>query len=193
MAVYRRSINLIPQKSEEEIKKEESRSTLGVYTALLPMFAALTWLILVYVNSVHQSEIDSLDQDITDRQQTIDSYATVRQEHTELVKKVEVITNVVQKDFEPNQFFRDLEDSIESTQDAQSGITSYERDGSGMFTINAKAGSYLDLAKIIVVFENHTVFANAVVDKISLDETDNTVNFELTFEYLDPIAATDNI
>lgn len=182
-SIYRRSVNLIPKASVEEIKEKEHQSTAGLYAALLPMFGALIWLLLIFINNSYQNEINKLDTEISSLNTKIATYDPYVARHTELVRKTDALYELVRRDFEPGKFFFDVNDNLSSTKDAKAEIYSYERSEDGKFTIKGIASSYVDLAKIMVVFSNNTKFVNVLIKKISFDEVADVVNFEITFEY----------
>lgn len=184
--IYKRTISFLPTPTEEELQVEEKRGVTGVYAAFLPLLAAIFWIIVVFVNEgVYGDRLALLDADIKDKKAEITSYKYLEEKHTELVLKVEALKDLIIRDFEPEHFFRDIEKSLAATQGANSEIYSYSRDESGAFTIEGRAGSFLDLAKIVEVFNSETKYSSVQVKGIYYNEEEDNVNFELNFLYYD--------
>lgn len=183
MAIYKQSIDFLPKLSVEEVKEAEKVSKASVYAAILPLLASLIWVIAVFINSQYKTEVARLDQTIGKKEAEIQIYKSVREQQTELVLKVDAITEVIAKDFYPQKFFEDITKTIKSTNDAQAEIYAYGREVDGTFSIEGKADSYLDLAKIIVVFRAKQEFSNVEINAIYYDREVNDVNFKITFIY----------
>ena len=183
MAIYKQSIDLLPRLSEEEIVEKAKLSRTGLYAAVLPLLASLIWVIATSISGYYRNEVRKLDDTITQKESEITSYESIRQKQTELVLKVEALEDLVTKDFCPQKFFNDVSQTIRSTGDAQAEIYAYTRDDDGTFGIQGKANSYLDLAKIMVVFNNKDEFENVGIESIRYDKEVDNVNFEISFEY----------
>jgi len=185
MALYKRTIDFLPVASDEELQEKQKVSKTGIYAAFLPVLAAFMWIIAILVGSNYVRELRSLDDTIVSKDAEISSYDSVRQKQTELILKVESLTEVVEKDFYPQKFFDDVENTIKTTGDAQAAVYSYVREGDGTFHIQGKANSYLDLAKIMVVFHLQKEFRDVQIESIHYDRVLDDVNFEVKFLYTD--------
>lgn len=182
--IYKRSISFLPTPTEEELEKEEKRGMTGVYAAFLPLIAAIFWIIVVFLNDgVYADQVNILDGKIVEKENEIASYDYLERKHTELVLKTDALKDLIVKDFEPEEFFLDVKTSISATKGAQAEIYSYERDEEGRFTIQGKARSYLDLAKIVEVFNSEPKYVGVRVESIHYNEEEDNVNFELSFFY----------
>jgi Tfp pilus assembly protein PilN len=185
MAIYKQSIDFLPKLSVREIKEAEKVSKASIYAAVLPLLASLIWVIAMFINSQYKADVADLDATIAQKEAEIATYNELRQTHTELVLKVDALTDVVSKDFYPQKFFDDITKTIKATNDAKAEIYAYAREEDGTFTIQGKANSYLDLAKIMVVFRAKAEFEQVEIDSIYYDRLTDSVNFEISFIYSD--------
>ncbi|MBN2015752.1 hypothetical protein JW766_02875 [Candidatus Dojkabacteria bacterium] len=183
MPVYKHTIDFLPKPSTEEVEERFKVSKAGVYAAILPLLAALIWLAAVFINFYYRNEVKQVEAEILAKRVEVDSYLETRRKQTELVLKVDSLTDLVQKDFFPQKFFDDVSDTIKSTGDAQATIYAYGREEDGMFSIEGRANSYLDLAKIMVVFTGKREFENVIIKSIHYNPERNNVNFEIKFYY----------
>jgi hypothetical protein len=183
MTVYKRSIDFLPQLSKGEKEERFKVSKAGLYAAVLPLLASLIWVISMFINSYYKSELDDVNSVIAQKEGEIENYSSLVESYSELVLKVEALSDVVDKDFYPQKFFDDVARTISSTNDAQAEIYAYGRDEEGVFTISGKANSYLDLAKIMVVFDSKEEFLDVGIKSIRYDEENSNVNFEISFIY----------
>lgn len=183
MALYKQSIDLLPKQTEEEIKEEFKLSKAGIYAAILPMFASLIWVIAVLINAQYKNISREVDSEITEKEVEISTYDDIRKKQTELILKVNELKELTVKDFYPQKYFNYVSSTISSTGDAEAEIYSYGREESGKFVIEGKANSYLDLAKIMVVFVGKEEFSNVIIESIHYNSEYDNVNFKISFFY----------
>lgn len=183
MAVYKQAVDFLPQPTKEEIESQYKVSRIGVYSALLPLGAAFIWVIALVIGAYFKGETRKAEATIKQREDTITTYNDVRLKQTELVLKIDALKDIVLKDFYPQRFFNEVAKTIRSTGDAQAEVYAYSRKEDGTFSIQGKAHSYLDLAKIMVVFNSSEDFTNVVIDSISYDRESDNVNFKVSFLY----------
>lgn len=183
MAVYKQSIDFSPKPTVEDSEEKYKVSKAGVYSAILPFFASLIWVVALLIGVYYKDKVKELDTVIAQKEQEIATYNPTREKHTELVLKVEALKDVVTKDFDPQRFFDTVESTIKKTGGAYAGVYAYERDESGKFVISGRAQSYLDLAKIMVAFNKHKGFNDVGIRSIYYDKKVNNVNFEVSFYY----------
>jgi len=183
MALYKQSIDFLPKPTKEEVEDKYKVSKAGVYAALLPLLAALIWLIAMVISTYFKSEVSKKEETIRERESTIASYNQVRLHQTELVLKIEELKEIVIKDFYPQKFFNEVSRTIRSTGDAQAEVYAYGREQDGTFSIKGMANSYLDLAKIMVAFNLREEFNNVLIDSIYYDREKDNVNFQISFLY----------
>jgi hypothetical protein len=189
MAIYKQSIDFIPRLSKDEVKEKYKVSKAGVYSAVLPLLTSIIWVIAMLINSYYKNEVASIDNTIASKNSEIGGYSDVRGEYTELVLKVDALSDLVVKDFYPQQFFNNVSTTIRSTNDAQAEIYSYGRDDDGTFNISGKANSYLDLAKIMVAFNSREEFSGVDIKSIRYDREMDNVNFEINFTYAEEVSS----
>lgn len=60
----------------------------------------------------------------------------------------------------------------------------------GVFTIQGKADSYRDLARIMVAFDQKEGFENVKIESIYYDREGNFVNFKISFFYAEETEET---
>jgi len=185
MAVYKKSVNLLPKLSEEDLIEKEKISQTALYAAILPLFAALVWVVALLVTGFYKNQEKNVDEIVSDRQEVIGSYDGLREKQTALVMKVEALTELVGKDFFPQKFFDLTLETINSTGDAQAELYAYTRADDGLFGLQGKANSYLDLAKIMVAFNSKPGFSEVNISSIHYDKEKDDVNFEIIFYYED--------
>lgn len=183
MALYKKSIDFLPKLTEEEVEEQYKISKTGVYAALLPLLASAIWVVSMLISSYFKGEIRQAEAVISEKENIIASYNDVRRKQTELVLKVDALEDIVQKDFYPQKFFEEVSATISKTGDAQAEVYAYGREDDGTFSIQGKANSYLDLAKIMVVFNAHEDFSSVMVDSIHYDRETDIVNFQISFRY----------
>lgn len=183
MAFYKQSVDFLPKLSAEELEETKKVSRASIYAAILPLLASIIWVIAVFINSQYKNEVIALDRSIAEKEQQISTYDDIRLTQTELVLKVEALSDVIGKNFSPKQFFNDISKTIRETGDAQTEIFAYSRTDDGTFSIEGSANSYLDLAKIMVVFRGKDQFDEVEIDSIQYDKKSDNVNFEVSFIY----------
>lgn len=187
MAIYKQSVDFLPKLTHEEEEEKFKVSKASLYAAVLPLFVSIIWVIAVFINSFYKNEVIDTDAIILQKEREISSFDDVRSKHTELVLKVDVLKDLVQKNFYPQRFFDYISRTISSTGDAQAEIYAYGREDDGTFNIQGKANSYLDLAKIMVVFNAKEEFSNVEIKSIRYDKEVDNVNFEINFIYTEDI------
>jgi hypothetical protein len=183
VALYKQSVDFLPKPSEEQLAQESQISKTGLYAAVLPLIAAVIWVIAMLGNLYYKNELSKRDDTIVSKQSQIAQFNDVRLKQTELVLKVDALKESIEKDFYPQKFFDDINANIKATGDAQATVYAYNRSTNGEFSIQGRANSYLDLAKIIVVFQKQAAFTSVDITSISFDRARNTVNFEISFNY----------
>lgn len=187
MAIYKQSVDFLPKLTREEEEEKFKVSKASLYAAVLPLFASIIWVIAVFINSFYKNEVKGVDAIILQKEREIASFDDVRSKHTELVLKVDILKDLVQKNFYPQRFFDYVSKTIKSTGDAHAEIYAYDREDDGTFNIQGKANSYLDLAKIMVVFNAQEEFSNVEIKSIRYDKEVDNVNFEINFVYTEDI------
>jgi hypothetical protein len=185
MATYKQSINFLPTITKEQEKEEIKFSKTAIYAALLPFLASIIWVIAMLMNLYYKGEVGKVDTEITTKNKQIATYNDIRMKQTELVLKVDALKDLVTKNFYPQEFFDNINRTIKATGDAQAEVYSYGRTEDGTFNIKGRAHSYLDLAKIMVVFSAQKGFGNVEIKSISYSRESNNVNFEITFNYVE--------
>ena len=183
MALSKQTIDFLPKPTEEQLKEQFNLSKTTVYAAILPLLAAIIWVVASLIHISYKNQLKSVNTDISNIQAEIDSFSETRLVQSELVYKVNYLTDIIQMDFRPQEFFDNVKNTIKSTGDAQAEIYSYAREDDGKFVIQGKANSYLDLAKIIVVFKKDESFSDVRIKSIYFDLENDNVNFEITFYY----------
>jgi hypothetical protein len=186
MAIYKQVIDFLPRPSKEEEIEHYNVSKASLYAAVLPLLVSVIWVFASLVSLYFKDEVLSYDKTIQEKENLIASYNEVTNKHTELTLKVDALKDLIQKDFYPQKFFEDITTTIKSTGDAQAEVYAYGRRETGEFSISGKADSYIDLAKIMVVFTQKKEFQNVVIDSIRYDEATDNVNFEISFKYSEP-------
>lgn len=185
MATFKKSVDFMPRLTKEEKEEKFKLSRAAIYAAVLPLLASFIWVIAMFINSYYAGQVKNTEATIQQRKDEIASYDNIRKKHTELVLKIENLQELVIRDFFPQKFFDVVSDTIRSTGDAQASIYAYGREESGTFNIKGKANSYLDLAKIMVVFNSKKEFYSVEIRSIHYDEEKDEVNFEIIFEYIE--------
>ncbi len=188
MAIYKQSVDFLPQLSKKEKEEKYKVSKAGIYASLLPLMASIIWVIAVFINSFYEGEVRGVEETIVQKQNEIKSYDEIRNKHAELVLKIDILKDLIQKNFYPQQFFNYVSSTIRSTGDAHAEIYAYGREEDGTFNIKGKATSYLDLAKIMVVFNQEEEFSNVEIESIRYDDEEDNVNFEINFIYTEDIS-----
>lgn len=183
MPLYKQSIDFLPKLTQEEEEEQYKISKTGIYAAMLPLLVAFIWLIAMVTSSVFKGEVGKAENTIAQKETEIAKYDDVRSKQTALVLKVQALSELVAKDFYPQEFFDKVAETINSTGDAQAEVYAYGREEDGTFNIQGKANSYLDLAKIMVVFNLGEDFSSVVIDSIHYDRDKDNVNFEISFLY----------
>ncbi|MDD3647601.1 MAG: hypothetical protein PHS44_03840 [Candidatus Dojkabacteria bacterium] len=189
MAIYKQTVDFLPKESEEESREKYNLSKTALYAAILPLLASFIWVIAMLISVYYKREVSGYDQIIADKNAQIATYDSVRQKQTELVLKVDALAEVVTKDFNPQEFFDIVDKTIKETGDAKAGIYAYQREEDGLFVIQGKANSYLDLAKIMVVFNRKESFSQVQIKSIYYDKETDTVNFQVGFYYADTLSS----
>lgn len=183
MATFKQSVDFLPKLTKEEKKEQFNVSKAGLYASILPLLASLIWIIAVFGGVYFKEEVAKVDAMVVEKEREISTYSSARNKHTELVLKVDALKDLIQKDFYPQKFFTDVSQTIKSTGDAQAEIYAYGREAGSEFIIKGKANSYLDLAKIMVVFTQKEEFDNVVIESIRYNQETDNVNFEVSFNY----------
>lgn len=183
MALYKNSVDFLPQLSKEEIEEEYKVSRAAVYAAVLPLLASFIWVISALINATYKNDLKEVEGKILGAEQEIETYQDVRELQTELVLKIDLLTDTVNKDFHPQIFFDNVDSTIKSTGDAEARVYAYKRRKEGNFIVSGKADSYLDLAKIMVAFNKKDSFTSVDIQSISYDKEKDDVNFEIDFSY----------
>jgi len=187
MAIYKRSVDFLPKASKEELEEQYKLSKTSIYAAILPLIASVIWVIAALINMNYKDRLTEAKGVVLGLEQEIESYNTTRKIQTEIVTKVEYIKETVYKDFYPQDFFDNVNNTIKSSGDAISDIYAYKRSEDGSFNIQGKARSFLDLAKIMVVFDQQENFDSVEVKSIYYDKEEDIVNFEINFTYQEEI------
>jgi hypothetical protein len=183
MPAFKRSVNFLPQVTEEEIEEKYNLTKTGLYAAVLPLLASFIWVIATLISGFYKAELKQREDTIEEKKLEIETYKPLRKKQSELIIKIEALSELVQKDFYPQKFFDDVTNTLQSTGDAQAEIYAYSRNDDGTFGIQGKANSYLDLSKIMVVFNNKDEFDEVVIKSIRYDKDFDNVNFEISFIY----------
>ncbi|MBU0976777.1 MAG: hypothetical protein ABIE03_03205 [Patescibacteria group bacterium] len=187
MAIYKQSVDFLPKQTEEEVSEKYNLSKTALYAAVLPLLASFIWVIAMLISVYYKREVSSYNQIVADKNNEIATYDSVRRKQTELVLKVDALTDVVTRDFDPQEFFDIVDKTIKETGDAKAGIYAYQREEDGVFVVQGKANSYLDLAKIMVVFNRKEVFDQVQIKSIYYDKETDTVNFQVGFYYAETL------
>jgi len=185
MSAYSQSVDFLPKLSKKQKEEQYNVSKAGLYASILPLLASLIWVLAVFGGSYYKEEVQKKDATIIEKEREISSYSSIRNKHSELVLKVDALKDIIEKDFYPQKFFNDVSQTIKSTGDAHADIYAYGREEGSEFIIKGKANSYLDLAKIMVVFTQKETFDNVVIESIRYNEKTDNVNFEVSFTYAD--------
>lgn len=183
MALYKQSIDFLPKLSEEEKREATKVSRAGVYAAILPLLASIIWVLAMFIGGMYRQDVAELDATISQKNLEIGTYNDTRQVQTELILKVDALSEFVEKNFSPRRFFNEVTKTINSAGDAEAEIYAYNRDEDGVFSIEGRANSYLDLAKIVVVFRNTVEFDEVLIDEIYYNDEADYVNFKISFVY----------
>ncbi len=183
MAQIKRSIDFLPKPTKEQIREEVDKSKNGLYASLLPLAAAVVWVLTMLVNNYMKGKVLAVDQEIVNRKAEIETYQSLRSKQSELVLKVDALREFVTKDFYPQKFFDDVSQIIKQAQDIE--VYAYERDSDGTFKIQGRAASYIELAKVMWIFNSRETFTNVLIDSIRYDEDRDRINFEISFMYID--------
>ena len=183
MATYKQGIDFLPKQSKAEVEEESRLSRTSIYAAVLPLLAAVIWVISGLINLSYKSELKTVKGKILGAEKTIETYNPLRELQTEVYKKVELLSTIIGRDFYPQELFNKVDDTIEETTGASSSIYGYKRDSEGMFTVSGRAQSYMDLAKIMVVFRQQEEFNGVRIKSIFYNIDEDYVNFEINFFY----------
>lgn len=127
MSIYKQSIDFLPKPSIEEVEEKYKVSKAALYAAVLPLLASLIWVIAMLINVYYKGEVKALDNTIADREAEIETFDLIRTKQSELVLKVEALKDIVIRDFYPQKFFDEVENTIKTTGGAQAGIYAYGR------------------------------------------------------------------
>ena len=176
--------NLLTPKSEEEIKKEETRDSSSVYTAILPLIGAVIWVAIVLANSLLvQSYITTWKQKIVTQNLEIGTFTDDREQNGELYLKTQALSEVITKNIDPEEFFEVVEGTLFSIS-PDINIRSYGRQEGGQFDINASTDSFIDVAKVMNAFTSDDAYANVTLNSATRDSATGDVNFSLNLEFV---------
>lgn len=184
------SFNLLPQKTKEQVHKEEKRDQTGLYTAVFPLLATIIWLGITLFNGIYlQSKIKDLSEQIAVKQGRVEGeFLPVRIQHGELVIKTAALAEVIDKDIKPESLFI-LTQKIFPTEDPQIQITGYGRYSDGGFGINLTASTYEKLNDVVRRFSKYPGTYNVRISSANRNDKSNqiaaVINFNLDIAYLE--------
>ncbi len=183
--------NLIPQKPQEIVEKEETRDKASVYSALLPLVGVVLWLIIVVFNgSVVAGVKNNWQSAVEDKQGRIaGEFFSIRLLHGEYVIKTVALANLIQKDVKPESVFLLTEALFPGEQfDQDVQITGYARNSDGSFEVTMRAKSYEQFSEITRRFVNipgtDNVRVNSVAYIAESGEVQGGINFFLDVNQL---------
>lgn len=176
------AFNLIPEKPKELIKKEEERDTSAVYTAILPLFAVVLWLVVVLFNGLVINRVKTNWQSaVNQKQSQIETtYKPVLVEHGELVIKTQALSEVIIKDIRPEKVF-ELTEILFPLPEPGVSIIGYGRDKDGSFNVNLTTDDYGLLAKIVRRFNNYDGITGTNLKSANLNTADQQVEAVINF------------
>lgn len=183
------SFNLLPQKTKEQIVKEDKRDQTSLYTAIFPLLATLIWLsIVVYNGTFLQKQIADLQNSIAEKNDKIErQYLPLRIQHGELVIKTSALSTLIQKDIKPESLFI-LTEKIFPVTDPDIVIIGYGRYADGTFNITIGVPNFKKLAEVTRRFSNFEATTNIRISSATkIDNQDQVraiINFNLNTDKL---------
>ncbi len=176
-------INLITKKTTHEIKEEKNIESSSIYAMFLPILALFALIGLLIANASVLENVKVEEQNIANQKAQITSLTPYKKNNGQLVKKLEALKPIIQKDVNPSLIFDQISKNISTYKDILS-IDGYSRTTDGKFSFSGKSRTYLELSRVIKKFEENTDLKNVDLKSISYNEAEGNVGFTVNFSYV---------
>lgn len=166
----RSNFNLLPQEVfKKRQQKKVSIDNTTVFSAVLPLVAILIWVVFTLLSSFKTREITTLNKNIKTKETEIAGYKDDKDLNAILVLKTRVLSEIVKKDVNPENFFNIVQNTIKKS-GRNIKITAYGRESSGVFTISATGESIKDVTDITRIFRQQEGLSNVKIKNIRVEK-----------------------
>jgi hypothetical protein len=140
--------NLLPRKSEVEIKLIEERDNSIFYATAIVLFASVVWVVSSLVlNEVVRPRIVATQTALKTINDQIASFTPIRAKHGEIVLKARQLKPLLDKQINTELIFS-VAESLSSNA-GNTGIVSYQREGTGRIVFKIITADYDAIAQIL--------------------------------------------
>jgi hypothetical protein len=172
--------NLIPPKSEEEIKVLEERDNSIFYSFLLIFFITLIYFLMVWVDVyIVVPRINKLEKTIAKQNEQIKTYDVVRELKGELFVKTQILEPLLELDIETIKLLQNSDLIVNDVNNAK--IITYVREPDGTFVITVLVDSYKDVIAILDNAKNIEEIENVFLRQARKFDRSENIKVTLSF------------
>lgn len=180
------AFNLLPPLSKEELVKIAKTKTFTVNASMVPLGVLAIFLLFVIVNMVIIEPVkagwEKANNDVTSELSDPNSpIGEAKAINGELKIKTDFIAEPVKKNVDYTKVFQVAEE-IFTDNTTGSEVTSYGRDDSGKFTVNAVSSSQKGPVEILERFQKNPLVDQP--DLAQIGKTDGTEEYRFTISFL---------
>ena len=174
------TINLLPIRSKDQIKKEIKKFKYDLITAVGIMAVVIIGVFIMFINSVLQFSVNSLTNKIKSATVTLNTYKPIAAQYYTVAKKVDQVKIIKSNRTNPN----DVIYYLQSLMPTGSSLANFRFDASNAFTVSISSTNYIDIAKLLIRLEDRKLrLRNTEITAITYDHVLNSVQFVITGSY----------
>lgn len=181
------AFNLLPPKTKEEIAEEMQRKRTNTYGVLLPVATLVIAVLLTLVNAIliepslngWKTQVKAAEAELNDPNSFI---GQLKATNGELVIKTDFVADPISRNINFNRIF-EVRDAVFNNNTTGSVATSYAREASGVFVVNAISSSRKGPEEILERFQQQEKVEAGSVElrQVSFDASESEYRYSIGF------------
>lgn len=183
------TINLIPVKTKEEVKKQVTKYRGDLITAVFILGVVILAVITVFINALLQFDITALDGVLGKATSTLSTYRGIAQGYYTVDQKIVQMRTISHGRLNPDEVLT----YIAGILPANASLSNFTFSDNNQFIVTISSNDYIAVAKFLVTLENTDLrLKSTEIKQITFDHTQNIENFTISGTYV-PNATTTSL
>jgi len=177
------TINLLPSKSKEQIKKDSKKFTYDFVTAVIILIVVFTGIATILINSVLTYNASQQTSYVKEATSTLDSYRTLAAQYASISERVQRVHAVQADRLNPT----DVLQYIVSIVPGDMTLSNFSLDTADDYQVTISSPNYISVAKLLVTLENPSLRLNQTeLNQITYNSNTNVFDFQVSGVYVPP-------
>lgn len=175
------SINLLPVRSKDEIRKDLSKFKYDLLTMIIVMGVVIVGVILLFIQALFQYNITNIENYITTAKSTLSTYQKLGADYYVVERKVQEAQLINSGKVNPSDVIAYITSLIPSGA-TLSNFSLVQKTG---VTVTVTSGSSIDVAKFLVAMEDPRIrLKDTEIREIDYSQEQNVYNFIISGTYV---------